>query len=357
MQVVYLCEPYCTLHRNLDHLVVRKGGAKLETIPLVNTGCLVVFGATQVTTQALSLLFDRGIDVVFMTLSGRIRGRILSESANNVLLRIAQHERYRDPIFRLETAKRFVASKVLNQAELLRLCASNGVFGASEARASILDLLHRIDLAEDVSELMGIEGICARYYFGVFPAILEGHMTFAVRQGRPAKDPVNALLNLCYAFLRNEFAIRLGSRSFDVDLGFLHGIRYGRQSLPLDMMEEFRPLFADRFVLSLFNRSQIRPSDFEPGENGLLLKRDVMKKFVGLYQENLRKTTGGSGQTWNGRFDHCVEDFRKWMLEGNIVANPEEEVHWVEPEPDIEVEGDELPSESEIEEEESEDRP
>jgi CRISPR-associated protein Cas1 len=39
--------------------------------------------------------------------------------------------------------------------------------------------------------------------------------------------------------------------------------RHGRPSLALDLMEEFRPLFADTFTIRLINRQTLAHSDFK----------------------------------------------------------------------------------------------
>jgi len=76
----------------------------------------------------------------------------------------------------------------------------------------------------------------------------------------------------------------------DPQSGFLHQPRPGRASLALDIMEEFRPILADRLVLSLLNRKQITARDFERKENGaVLLKDDSRKTVLQAWQE--RKQT------------------------------------------------------------------
>ena len=96
MKIVYICEQYCVLHKNLDHLIIKKAGSKIASIPLIDTQCIVVFGNNQITYQLLNMLLQKGIDIIFMSESGLTRGRVLSEKANNIILRIAQFNRWSD---------------------------------------------------------------------------------------------------------------------------------------------------------------------------------------------------------------------------------------------------------------------
>ena len=64
----------------------------------------------------------------------------------------------------------------------------------------------------------------------------------------------------------------------DPQVGFLHADRPGRDSLAQDILEEFRAWWADRLVLSLINRGQIKPQDFVTEASGAVsLKADARK--------------------------------------------------------------------------------
>ena len=63
-------------------------------------------------------------------------------------------------------------------------------------------------------------------------------------------------------------------------IGVFHGDRPGRYSLSLDMMEELRPVFADRFVLTLINKRIVTAHDFVEKENGAIILTDSARKTV-----------------------------------------------------------------------------
>jgi len=108
--------------------------------------------------------------------------------------------------------------------------------------------------------LRGIEGNAARVYFGAFGRMLRAdreHFTPKGRTRRPPLDRCNALLSFAYALLLSDCMAALVAAGLDPNVGFLHTDRPGRPSLALDLMEEFRPMLADRLVLTLVNRRQL----------------------------------------------------------------------------------------------------
>ena len=113
--------------------------------------------------------------------------------------------------------------------------------------------------------------------------------TFAGRSRRPPLDAINALLSFVYSLLTADVRGALEGVALDPAVGFLHTDRPGRPSLALDLVEEFRPFFADRLVLSLVNRRQLDERDFRRLDNGATLLTDGGRKAVLVaYQERKR---------------------------------------------------------------------
>jgi CRISPR-associated protein Cas1 len=137
-----------------------------------------------------------------------------------------------------------------------------------------------------ITEVMGIEGICAKYYWSCFKELVK-HPVFMRREYRPAPDYINALLNLGYAFLSNEIMTCLIAKRFDPEIGFLHSIHYGRNSLALDIMEEFRATFIDRWVLGLVNKNQLKAEHFLNLNDDYRLTDDGFHKFCILYHQHV----------------------------------------------------------------------
>ena len=102
-------------------------------------------------------------------------------------------------------------------------------------------------------------------------------------------DRVNAVLSFVYTLLANNTASALESVGLDPYVGFLHTDRPGRMSLALDLMEELRPVMADRFVLSLINKRIINSDGFTVRENGAVLMSDETRKIILTQWQNRRQ--------------------------------------------------------------------
>ena len=137
---------------------------------------------------------------------------------------------------------------------------------------------------------MGIEGASAEAYYRCYAKIISQNLSFKRRTKHPPLDPVNALLSLGYVLITNEIAALAESNGLDPFIGFLHSLRYGRQSLPLDLMEEFRHPVIDGLVQTMVNKGVIKEEDFHRKSNGAyLLNEGALKIFFGLYEERMEK--------------------------------------------------------------------
>src|SRR5258708_775541 len=100
------------------------------------------------------------------------------------------------------------------------------------------------------------------------------------RSRRPAVERVNDLLRFAYAVFVHEVTAALEAVGLGPEVGFLHVDRPGRPGLALDLMEEFRQLIADRLVLTLINRQQVKPDGFITRDGGSVQMDDATRKTV-----------------------------------------------------------------------------
>ena len=131
-------------------------------------------------------------------------------------------------------------------------------------------------------------------YFGVFNALLVSQRDFFAilsRNRRPPLDPMNALLSFLYTLLAHDCTGALESVGLDPQIGFLHAPRPGRDSLALDLMEEFRAPIVDRMALSLVNLNQLTTKCFITTESGAVEMTDVALKTVLQAWQNKKKET------------------------------------------------------------------
>ena len=136
-----------------------------------------------------------------------------------------------------------------------------------------------LEKADSVDSIRGYEGRGSALYFEAFPHGFIENQGFTRRIRRPPTDPVNSILSLLYTFLMNRMYAAVRVAALDPYPGFLHAIDYGRYSLVLDLMEEFRTIIADTLALSLFNLKILKKEDFyEEKPQGE--ERDIMQDAV-----------------------------------------------------------------------------
>jgi CRISPR-associated protein Cas1 len=228
--------------------------------------------------------------VCYLSNGGWFYGLAAGFGSRNLDLRRAQFRKADDGAFCLALSHRFVTAKIRNQRTVLRRNGSppDAVLRQMEELAVAAGRTGSRD------ELMGVEGAAARAYFSCFATMLKpkgepGPWTFRFegRNRRPPLDPVNALLSLCYSLLAKDCGLVCLAVGFDPLLGFLHTAHHGRQSLALDLMEEFRPILADSTVLSVINNGEVKATDFVRAARAVSLKPAARKTVIAAYERRL----------------------------------------------------------------------
>lgn len=268
MAVAYVLEQNASISREGERLLIKKEGSVLRTLHAFKLEQLVLVGSVFLTPAALSYLLQLGIDTVFMSRNGRYRGRLQPPHGKNISLRREQFRKMEDESFCLETARAIVEGKIANlRTTLLRLNRSREGLGLEDHILSLKRLAEKAREAEDLEALRGFEGRSAVLYFqGFSRGFRDVGVEFKRRVRRPPTDPVNALLSLGYTLLFNAVMAAVSLVGFDPYLGCLHTLEYGRPSLALDLMEEWRPVIVDALVLSVFNLKALGLNDFVQAE-------------------------------------------------------------------------------------------
>ncbi len=291
MATIYLTEQGSKLSKTSKRLVIEKDGQTLLEIPEFKIERVLVFGNVQITTQAMAFLLDNGIEVSFLSLYGKYRGRLSPVESKNAQLRIQQYQKHLDAEFTVSLAKAIVRAKLHNGRELLmRYARNHPETDFSRDRPQIEDCISHLEQKQSVNSIMGVEGAAASIYFEAFGKMLRKELRFEKRQRRPPKDPVNALLSLGYTLIGNEIHSLVCAIGFDPYIGFFHGLDYGRPSLALDLIEPFRHAIIDRFTLYLINNHILTERDFEDkGDEGILLNDDARKRYFAEYEKYMTK--------------------------------------------------------------------
>ncbi len=298
LNTLYVVSRGASVRRDHLTLTVWVERQRRLAVPIHQLEGVAVFGNAHVTAGVLQLCAERGVAVNFLSESGRLLSRVDAPGSGNVLLRRTQFRWADCPDRCAAIARAVVAGKVQNSRNLVLRAAretdraeDQGVLQAA-ARHLADTLLVLADLT-DVEAIRGHEGDAARVYFEAFPSMVrQNRDTFRMtgRSRRPPLDPVNSLLSFVYALLLNDCVSAAAAAGLDPSVGYLHVDRPGRPGLALDLMEEFRPLVADRLVLALINRQQVKHDSFVIQESGAVhLTDDARRVVLSAYQQRKRE--------------------------------------------------------------------
>ncbi|MAR90773.1 MAG: subtype I-C CRISPR-associated endonuclease Cas1 [Pseudomonadales bacterium] len=289
LNTLYITRQESYLKKDRETIVIKQGNEKLGQFPALSLGAILCFGRVSVSPFLMGYCAENGIGIAFYTEYGRFLARVQGRQTGNVLLRRTQYRWADDKERTAEIARLIVAAKIANSRSVLlrelRNHGENESLKSAELRLS--SSMRRVRVAKFVDEIRGVEGDAASCYFAVFDELIRGSgFAFGGRVRRPPTDPVNALLSFVYSLVTQECVSALYGVGLDPYVGFLHRDRPGRASLALDLLEEFRASWADRFVLTVINRRQVQTKDFVTEVSGAVrLKDDARKKILTLYQE------------------------------------------------------------------------
>lgn len=120
MSVLYIKEQGSCIQKKSERIAVTKGSQTLLEVPAVNVENIAVFGNVQITTQALHMLLEQGVNINYFSFSGKYLGQAGADLSKNIFLRFAQYEIYNLLPERLKLAKKIVSNKINNQIYFIK---------------------------------------------------------------------------------------------------------------------------------------------------------------------------------------------------------------------------------------------
>ena len=296
---LYVTTQGAYLSKNGTNVVVSVDRKEVFRAPLHTIGNIVCFGNVGCSPFLMGLCGRENVGIAFLTENGRFLARTAGPQSGNVLLRRSQHVITSDPECAAGVARGVVVAKLTNARMVLQRALrdhadkiqAEPVSGAVKRLLSLTEeLAHPLSL----ERIRGVEGEAAQYYFQAFDHLIlcqKKDFFFKSRSRRPPLDNVNALLSFIYVLLANDVRSACESVGLDPQMGFLHADRPGRPSLALDLMEEFRPVLADRLALSLVNRQQVQAKEFRQQESGgVEMNEKARKTLLTAYQKRKGET-------------------------------------------------------------------
>ena len=297
MNTLYVTSENSYLALDGENVVIRNQEQEVGRLPLHNLEGIVSFGYRGTSPALMGACAERNISLCFLTPQGKFLARITGKSKGNVILREQQYKSAFDENISLRIAQNCIAGKIFNSRWVLERAIRDHsmqidiekVKNASEMLKKSQSLVSK---CRSKDQLRGYEGEAAKVYFSVFDEMIlqqKKDFSFQGRNKRPPLDNVNAMLSFTYTLLTNMVTSALETVGLDPYVGFLHTERPGRVSMSLDLVEELRAVFADRFVLTLINKKMVGKKDFRQKENGAVLMSDDARKVILMEWQKKKK--------------------------------------------------------------------
>ena len=294
LNTIYVTNEQAYLTLDGENLVCKIDGTEKLRIPFENIENIVCFNYIGCSPALMGKCVGKTIPINFISPQGRFLAKVCGETKGNVFLRVAQIDRFREN--GRELAQNVMAAKFSNTRQLIRRTLHDheelrGDPELGRAVEVLTDAIDKVFDAQDLNEIVGIEGYCAKVYFSVFDKLITNRkvpFSFEFRTKRPPLDPVNALLSFVYTLATSEYAAALETVGLDSYIGFCHTLRSGRSSLACDLVEEARCI-VERFVITFLNLQIIGEGDFERQISGAVwLNDEGRKKVLSRWQEKKR---------------------------------------------------------------------
>ena len=288
LNTLYVTTPDAYLSRDGETVLVRVNDDVKLRLPVHTLTAILCFGHTMCTPALMGLCAEHQVHLAFFSEHGRFICRSQGPVSGNVLLRRQQYRVADDPCLSSRIAACCIVGKIANSRIVLQRAAretsgSESCVALGEAVLAIGRLIPQVETLESLGQIRGREGEAGRMYFSVFDHMITAdkeNFFLRERTRRPPLDNVNALLSFIYTLLVSDVTAALEGVGLDPAVGFLHRDRPGRPSLALDLMEELRPVLADRLALSLINRHQVSASGFRKTDSGGVIMDDDTRKEV-----------------------------------------------------------------------------
>lgn len=323
LNTLYVSTQGSYLRKEGETVVIEQETKKVLQLPIHTLGGIVCFGNVMCSPYLLGFCAEKDISVSFMTEYGHFLAAVKGPVSGNVLLRREQYRKADDLNITKNIASNIILAKVANSRTVLnRAIRDHQDKIDSDKLRSVSKRLEKyilqLEKTDTIDEVRGLEGISAAAYFGVFNELIierNGNFNFSERSRRPPLDEVNAMLSFTYTILAHDICSALESVGLDPSVGFLHRDRPGRPGLALDLMEEFRSVIADRLVLSLINRKQVKYSGFKRAENGAVVMDADTRKILLVEYQNRKQT-----EVYHPYIDEKVKIGLLYFIQANLMA-------------------------------------
>ncbi len=298
-QVVHLSTPGSRAFIRQGKMIVEKQSEQLGTVPIELVQGLQVHGNIDLSSALIRELLWRDVPIIWCSGTGRQYGFAKSTHGPNGYQRVQQHVASNEG--RLGIAREFVSAKIANQRTKLRRAKV-----PDEVLFTLREAMKSASSAKTWQEILGAEGEAAAVYFQNWPLLLSkterDRWYWSGRSGRPATDPINAMLNYGYALLTGDAIKAINSCGLDPHAGFLHSSKRNKPALALDLMEEFRAPIVDSVVQTLINNGEVSSDQFSTRMETCRMDDKARRSLISAYERRMlteiRHPVFGYSATW-----------------------------------------------------------
>ncbi len=261
-----------------------------KPIPVEDIESIYCFSELRFNTKFLNYLAQNQITLHLFNYYGYYSGSFYPrEPFISGKLLVNQVENYTDNFKRIKLAKKFVEGSASNIKKNLQYYNARDK-DMSPFLPKIDELISRIKTADDVQELMGIEGNIRSTYYITWNLIIDETINFSKREKHPPTNPINALISFGNSLVYTTVLSEIYKTQLNPLISFLHEPGERRFSLSLDLAEIFKPLLCDRIIFSLLNKHKIQEKHFDKKVNYCYLSEEGRKIYLKEFDERLKTT-------------------------------------------------------------------
>ena len=323
LNTLYVSSQGSYLKKEGETVVVEREKQRVLQLPIHTLNGIICFGNVLCSPFLLGFCAERDVSVSFLSEHGRFLASVRGPVSGNVLLRRQQYRIADDEQKTRQIAANVVSGKLANCRVVINRTIRDHAAKVNrevlkEASEKISKIIDRIPRTTSADEVRGLEGQAAAKYFHIFNHLIidqKEDFVFTERNRRPPLDEVNALLSFVYTLLAHDVRSALETVGLDPAVGFLHRDRPGRPGLALDIMEEFRPVIADRLVLSLINRKQLGKKGFTRAASGAVTMDDGTRKTIITEYQNRKQD-----EIFHPYIEETVKIGLLFFIQANLMA-------------------------------------
>jgi CRISP-associated protein Cas1 len=260
-----------------------------SSVPFADLERVILSTGVSCSTRAIARLLGESISVVFQSQGGKHLGSFEPPAPPRGCTRGLQYRKSAEMAFCLEISRQLVRAKISNARRALQRLNTRRPSFEQTILATFSHLQRDASYATTLETLRGIEGAAAARYFALWAGFLPPAFPFERRSKRPPLNPVNAVLSFISSLVYSEILSACHQRGMDPAPGCLHETTDDRFSLPLDLMEPFRPALVEPLTLRLFTLRILDDTHFKPHGKGVHLNEGGRKLLFEQYEDRLQR--------------------------------------------------------------------